>query len=102
MTPYVDASRAPVTWYTRIYFVEELWVSALMGAAAGWRPQSGTCAGVATVMLIISAAHLVYLLCVRPYLRRLDMLFAGAIAIMQRKNASPYQTRTLGLKLSYF
>ena len=80
--PVVDAWRVGSGALGRVYFFEELVVSGLLGLVAGWRPESGTCLGVALAMVVISIAHAAYLTLVRPYLRRLDAGFSLGFAVL--------------------
>lgn len=61
----------------RIAAVNEVLLATLLGAASGLRPRTYvTCVTVASANLFLGLLHLVFLLKVRPYARRMDSVFA--------------------------
>ncbi len=67
----------------RFYAVEDLVCAVLMAATAGTRPsEAASCSAVSGLCLVLSMAHLAYLLFVRPYRGKLDAFFAKLIAVL--------------------
>jgi hypothetical protein len=79
-----DAARSS-TLIVRIYFLEELSVSILLQALSGIPPSSSTCIPVSVTMAVVALLHLLYLVLVRPYAKRVELILsiiAAALLVM--------------------
>jgi hypothetical protein len=73
--PAFDGARSAAGW-VRIYFLEELLVSAVLQGISGIRPEHDICGPVAISMASVAFLHLLYLLVIRPYSARIELAFA--------------------------
>ena len=70
----------------RVCFFVELCGSLLLGCVAGWRPTSGSCSGVAALMLVVATALFLYEVVLLPYRCVRDNAFGvimGALQVAQ-------------------
>jgi hypothetical protein len=74
--PFVDAARSMPPLRVRAYALEDVVAASAAACLAGIRPASSACLSVAGAMTCVAAAHLLYLLVVRPLKAQLEMGFA--------------------------
>lgn len=77
-----EGARAPEALIVRVYYLEELLVSIVLQCIGGIRPGSGECGPVAGSMTLVAALHLAYVVIVRPYADRLELLFAVLASVL--------------------
>ena len=80
-----DGCRDPVRHAARLYFIEDIVASALMGLLSGWKPDKpASCVnGVMMPIALLAVAHVGYVLYVRPLASRLETVGSSLLAGLQ-------------------
>ena len=79
---FVDGSKEPTRLVMRVYFVEEVFVTILLGILDGIRPINGACSTIAGSMLAVCLLHMCYLGVFRPYRSKLELLFVSLTGLL--------------------
>jgi hypothetical protein len=80
---HLDAARVPNDSACRLFVFEDLLIAVLLGVISGVRPDSGDCALTATMALVVTLLHVLYIALFRPLKSPVEALLVTALAVVQ-------------------